>query len=79
MPLEVKKQERENTQSLIRRFTKAIKQSGILKEARKRRFYQKPLNETAKKSAALRRVKAREEYKKKEKLGLIKNKYDARR
>ncbi len=78
MPLEVKKQERENTQSLIRRFTKAIKRSGILKEARKRRFRQRPLSEKAKKNNALRKLKLRKEYEKKDKLGLIKNKYDRR-
>ncbi len=78
MPLEVKKQERENTQSLIRRFTKAIKRSGILKEARKRRFRQRPLSEKTKKNNALRKLKLRKEYEKKDKLGLIKNKYDRR-
>ncbi len=78
MPLEVKKQERESTQGLIRRFSKAIKKSGILKEARKRRFRQRPLSDKAKKEAALRREKIKKEYQRKEKLGLIKNKYDRR-
>jgi len=78
MPLEIKKQERESVQGLIRRFSKAIKKSGILKEARKRRFKQRPLSEKAKKDAALRREKVKKEYQKKEKLGLIKSKYDRR-
>jgi len=72
MPLEVKKKEKENTQSLIRRFAKAIKKSGILKEARKRKFFQRPLSQKAKKNAALRRVKLKKEFERKEKLGLNK-------
>lgn len=75
MSLKVKKKERETTQSLIRRFSKAIKQSGILKEARKRRFFQRPLSDASKKRAALRKLKAREEYEKKEKLGLNKSRF----
>ncbi len=78
MPLEVKKQERENTQSLIRRFSKAIKRSGILKEARKRRFFRRPLSEKARKEAALRRIRAKEKYEKAEKLGLNKSRYDSK-
>ncbi len=78
MPLEVKKQERESTQGLIRRFSKAIKRSGILKEARKNRFRQRPLSEAAKKRAALRKKRIQEEYQRKDKLGLIKDKYGRR-
>ncbi len=75
MPLKVEKQGRENTQSLIRRFTRAIKKSGILKEARKNRFRQRPLSDRAKKEAALRKEKIKRDYEKMDKLGLIKNKY----
>lgn len=75
MSLKVEKKERETTQSLIRRFSKAIKQSGILKEARKRRFFQRPLSDASKKRAALRKLRAGEEYEKKEKLGLNKSRF----
>ena len=78
MPLEVEKQERESTQGLIRRFSKAIKRSGILKEARKRRFFCRPLSDKSKKEAALRKIRAKKEYEKKDKLGLIKNRYGSR-
>ncbi len=75
MPLEVEKKERETTQSLIRRFSKAIKRSGILKEARKRRFFRRPLSAASKKNAALRKLRAGEEYERKEKLGLNKSRF----
>lgn len=75
MSLKVEKKERETTQSLIRRFSKAIKRSGILKEARKRRFFRRPLSDASKKKAALRKLKAGEEYERKEKLGLNKSRF----
>ena len=78
MSLKIEKQERESTQGLIRRFTRAIKKSGILKEARKNRFRKRPLNERAKKDAALRREEIKRNYEKMDKLGLIKNKYEKR-
>ncbi len=73
MALKVEKKERENTQSVVRRFSRAIKNSGILKEARKRRFFQRSLNDRSRKIAALRRIKAGQEYERKEKLGLNKS------
>ena len=72
MPLEVKKQDRENSQSLIRRFSRKMKKSGILLEARKTRFRQRPKSNQMKKRSALRREALRKEYKKKEKLGKLK-------
>lgn len=72
MALEVKKQERETTQALIRRFAKRVKQSGILLWARKSRFHKRPKSRQMKKRAALRREKLRKEYQKLEKLGKLK-------
>jgi ribosomal protein S21 len=72
MSLEVKKQERENSQSLIRRFRKKVQKSGILLRARKIRFHQRPKNKEMKKRTALRREKLKAEYEKLEKLGLSK-------
>ena len=62
MPLEIKKQERESSQSLIFRFTKAIKQSGILLRARKIRFKRKEKSRDMKKKEALRREEMKKEY-----------------
>jgi ribosomal protein S21 len=72
MSLEVKKQERENSQSLIRRFRKKVQKSGILLRARKIRFHQRSKNKEMKKRTALRREKLKAEYEKLEKLGLSK-------
>ena len=72
MALEAKKQERETTQGLIRRFTKRVKKSGILLRARKSRFHRRSKSKQMKKRAALRREKLRKEYEKLKKLGQLK-------
>jgi len=71
MPLEVKRKEKENNSSLVHRFTRSVIQSGIIREARKRRFHQRPISENAKKRLALRRLQLQEEYRKKWKRGEI--------
>lgn len=74
MPLEVKKQNRENNQSLLRRFSKGMQQSGILIRAKKGRFVQRKKSEDMKKKSALRRLEKRDEYEKLKKLGEIERK-----
>ena len=71
MPLEVKKQNRETPQSLVRRFTRRVQQSGILLRAKKIRFREKPKSEQMKKRAALRREELRKEYERKQKMGEV--------
>lgn len=67
--VEVKKTERENSQNLIRRFTKKVQQSGILRVARKRRFRHRQKSNEMKKRVALRKEQLRKEYEKLKKLG----------
>lgn len=69
MPLEVKKQNRETSQGLVRRFQKRIQQSGLLLRARKIRFRERKKSEQLKKRAALRREELRKEYERLKKLG----------
>jgi len=72
MPLEVRKQSnRETSQSLIRRFSQKIKKSGILLEARKRRFKIRTKSNQLKKRSALRREKKKKEYDELKKLGKV--------
>ncbi|MBI2042667.1 MAG: 30S ribosomal protein S21 [Candidatus Nealsonbacteria bacterium] len=67
--MQVKKQEREPTQVLIRRFQKSMQQSGILVRARKGRFHARKKSEAAKKKAAMRREELRQEYAELKKMG----------
>lgn len=66
---EIIKQEKENNQGLIRRFTRRLKESGILLSAKKTRFRQRPKNATAEKVSTLRRIQKKAEYEKAQKLG----------
>lgn len=72
MALEIKKQNRETVQGLVRRFARRIQQSGILLEARKKRFKARGKSEQMKKRAALRREELRKHYEKLKKMGEIK-------
>ena len=69
MTLEIRKKEKESSQSLIRRFTKAVKKSGILIQTRTRMFRERKLSKEKKKRAALRREELKKYYQKLEKLG----------
>lgn len=72
MTIEIKKQERETPQNLVRRFTRRIQQSGVLYRARKNRFKQRKKSHQMKKRAALRRETLRIEYEKEKKMGSTK-------
>jgi hypothetical protein len=68
MALEVKKKEKETSQNLVHRFTKVVRQSGVLLEIRGKRFHKRAKSDLAKKRSALRRVELRSEHRKTEKL-----------
>jgi ribosomal protein S21 len=61
MVIEVKKRENENLNSLLFRFQKRIKQSGVLREARKRRFHSRNVNRIKRRTSALYRSKKERE------------------
>ena len=61
MALEVKKKEKENSQNLVHRFTKVVRQSGIMLNVRANQFRKRPKSALAKKRSALRRVTMRAE------------------
>jgi len=79
MSIEAKKQERENSQGLIRRFSKRVQKIGVLRLARKNRFHKRSKSKQMKKRAVLRKEKLRAEYEKLKKLGLLKEKKYGRR
>jgi len=68
MALEVKRKEKETSQNLVHRFTKVVRQSGILLEVRSKQFTKRAKSDLAKKRSALRRVELRAERKKADKL-----------
>lgn len=70
--MKIQKQLRETSQSLVYRFTKAVQKSGVLVEARKRRFADRTKSENMLKRAALVRVEKKKEFDKAKKLGIKK-------
>lgn len=70
MVLEVKKQERETSQSLVRRFTKRVQRSGVLVQARKIRFRKRVKSQKTRRKAALRREQIKIQYQRLKKLGI---------
>ena len=71
MAFEIRKQERENNQTLIRRFTKRLRESGILKTAKKSAFRTREKSKQVQRRTTLRRLEKRVEYEKAKKLGNI--------
>jgi len=69
MALEVRRQSRETSQALIRRFTKRIQQSGILIRVRKGRFKTREKSRDLKREAALRREEMKKAFEKLKKIG----------
>lgn len=69
--IEVVKSENESNASLIRRFTKRLQGSGILKHTRTKRFAERAESKYKKKMRALKRVEKQKETQRLMKLGRI--------
>ena len=67
---EVIRQERETNQGLIRRFTKRLKDSGILINAKKSQFRKKEKSAQMRKRTVLRKLERKVEFEKQSKLGM---------
>jgi hypothetical protein len=57
MALQVTKKERESSQNLVHRFTKVVRQSGLLLNVRGKQYRKRPKSALAKKRSAIRRVR----------------------
>lgn len=67
--IQVRKKERETTESLIRRFSRRVQQSGVLRQVRKTRFHQPEQSRGKRRDEALYKVKIRKEINRLKKLG----------
>ncbi|MDA1337386.1 MAG: hypothetical protein O3C23_01335 [bacterium] len=68
---EIVRKERETNQALIRRFTKRLRDSGILINAKKSQFKKREKSVQMRRKAVLRKIETRGIYEKKQKLGLV--------
>lgn len=67
--LQVIRKDEESVESLVRRFNKKVVQSGILGEARRKKYFEKPLSKTEQREIAIRK-RLRKEQKMREMLGI---------
>ncbi len=67
--LQVIRKDDESVDSLVRRFNKRVIQSGVLGEARKKRYFEKPLSKAEQREIAIRK-NIRKEQKMRELLGI---------
>jgi len=67
--IEVKRKDRETPESLIRRFSRRIQQSGVLSRARKVRFRQEEKSKTELRAGAMYKVKVRKVVNRLKKIG----------
>lgn len=71
MPIEVKRKEGESIGSLLFRFNKRVKHSGVLKEAKKKRFRQRPVNKIKVRQSTIYKFNKAQEMKRMKKLGYL--------
>ncbi|MCH7597818.1 30S ribosomal protein S21 [Patescibacteria group bacterium] len=69
--IQVNKQNNENTVGIIRRFTKRVQGSGILRRARSVRYFDRPLSKLLRKRKALKSISKKEILEELIKLGKI--------
>ena len=72
--VDVKKTKNDNNLSLLRKFSRKVKVSGVLRRKRSLRYFERKLSDYRKKMNALMRIQKRKEYERLEKLGLIQQK-----
>ena len=71
MPITVKRRQGENLNSFLGRAFKVIKRSGVLLEARKRKYYTSKPTKRSQKSSALHKIKVLKEVAIKRKKGIL--------
>ncbi|MFH1749870.1 MAG: 30S ribosomal protein S21 [bacterium] len=68
--IKIKRKKNEGFERLIRRFNRSVQLSGVLTTARKKRFFEKEPNKTARRSSAKRREGIQEMRKKRSQAGM---------
>jgi len=76
--VEVKKNNQESTANLVRRFTKRMQGSGVLQRMRKERYFSREKSDMVNRVRKLVKLKNKEEYDLKLKLGKIQETFKRR-
>lgn len=70
--VDIKKTKNDNNLGLLRKFSRKVKQSGVLQKKRSLRYFDRNVSDFKKKANALNKIEKRAEYEHKEKMGLLK-------
>lgn len=71
--VEVEKNNNESSANVIRRFTKRVQGSGIIRRMRDNRYHNRIKSDNVRKSARLKKIAKKESYEKLYKLGKVGN------
>ncbi|MEK7193929.1 MAG: 30S ribosomal protein S21 [Patescibacteria group bacterium] len=69
--MEIKRRQGESISAFLYRFSKKVQRSGILREAKKRKFRGRAISKTKRKASALHREFKKREFEKERKMGTI--------
>lgn len=70
MAIGVRRREGESVNAMIYRFTKRAQQSGVIREAKRRRFHERPTSRVQVRLSAIHRTRKRAEFERLKKLGI---------
>ena len=70
--VDVKRKKKDSNMSLIRNFSRKMKQSGVLRKKRSQRFFERKVSDYRKKMDALMKITKTKKYEKDLKMGTIK-------
>ena len=69
--IDIKKSKNDNPLGLLRKFSRKMKVSGVLRKKRSLRYFTREESDFRKKEDALTKLQKRKEYEHKEKMGLV--------
>ncbi len=69
--MEIKRREGESVSAFLYRFSKKVQQSGVLREAKKRKHRRRPISKLKKRLSALHREQKKKEIEKMKKMGTL--------
>ena len=69
--VDIKKTKNDNALGLLRKFSRKMKTSGVLRKKRSLRYFEREASDFRKKQEALTKIEKRKEYEHKEKMGLV--------
>lgn len=70
--VDIQKTKNDNNLGLLRKFSRKVKLSGVLKKKRSLRYHDRKISDFRKRQNALVKIQKRGEYETKEKMGLLK-------